>query len=422
MELGTAVLRAGANYLSAGKSLVVPTSTGAAILRTTDGATEQTVEAFSAEATILCLSRSPATPELLALASSVGAQVWQLPTRSSSAAPKQLCALDLGGGTCRLLEWHPHRRVLAAALPDKALIFELHGPALHDGPVGHVLPQPENCAGAISACCWGESGSVLACLCEGEVLLYTWALLGASWSHHSCERHPVPNRRLCSILPLISPMSDAADDDDDEDEAADAVASADVFVVGMGVPIATAAAAEISSSEGATRMLTAADAAPSVNRATSANGAAAAAEEVLDLRGQIGGGGGGGGRASLLDLSEELEAARPSAAIRDALGHHRSAGHGALMLCTRPCSGSGGKVELHGGYVDRDAATRSTRAPTIIISSSGRRRHARRRVLFLCSAPRLCVRGHIILHHLTNPRANVCARSARWLPCSRPQL
>ena len=38
-----AVLRAGANYLSAGKSLVVPTSTGAAILRTTDGATEQTV-------------------------------------------------------------------------------------------------------------------------------------------------------------------------------------------------------------------------------------------------------------------------------------------------------------------------------------------------------------------------------------------
>ena len=57
------------------------------------------------------------------------------------------------------LAWHPHRRLLAAALPDHVLLFELGAPA-RDGSVSHGLPLPERLAGAILGCCWADSGGV----------------------------------------------------------------------------------------------------------------------------------------------------------------------------------------------------------------------------------------------------------------------
>jgi hypothetical protein len=62
--------------------------------------------------------------------------------------------------------------------------------------------------------------------------------------------------------------------------------------------------------------------------------AAAAPPPVVDLRGRIGGE--GGVRTSMLDLSAELEAARPSAAVRGVLGADiASSAKGALLLVAR---------------------------------------------------------------------------------------
>ena len=350
-ELGNVGLRAGANYLVQSQSprsvsLAVPAPCGAVLVRTTDGAIEVSAEACKGDSTtVLCLARSPAAPEWLALATSSPTggcvQVWKLPNRTDVMAATATLSHTLEleqSHTCRQLSWHPHRRVLAAALPDKAHVFELGGPAARDGPVRHELARPEKPSGAMSACCWGESGGVLACLCEGEVLLYTWGLLGASWAHHSCSRHRVADRRLCAILPLVrsAPLlmtnPPINDDDDDDDDAAE---EADMFVIGMGTPIATASAADISSADGATRTLTGASAGG--GGAESANDSG-----VMDLRGRIGGGA-PMGRSNLLDLSAELEAARPPAALRDALGDHRAAAEGALLLCG---GGADGTVDL----------------------------------------------------------------------------
>ena len=78
-------------------------------------------------------------------------------------------------------------------MPDCALVFELGGVA-RDCPARHELPLPVRCSGAMLGCCWGESGSVLACVCEGEVLLYTWGLLGAHSS--ACMRRGPPPRNV----------------------------------------------------------------------------------------------------------------------------------------------------------------------------------------------------------------------------------
>ena len=341
MELGAGRLRAGGNYLTQaqlprGGSLAVPAACGAALVHPADGVAQMTIEACTEGATVLCLARSPAAPELLALAfaSATGggdAQVWQLPARTAaSASAKLVCSLEMSC-FCRQLAWHPHRRVLAAALPERPLLFEVGGPAARDGPVRHDLAPPETSAGAVVTCCWGESGTVLACLCEAEVVLYTWDLLGASWSHHKSTRHRVPNRRLCAIIPMIRQGTHVSpqqldDEDDDDDEVLP-----DAFILGMGVPIVTAAAADISAVNGATRSV------PQPTEPTSTG-----AEAVVDLRGRIGGSG-VSVRSNVLDLSDELEASRPSAALRQAFGNHRSAGEGALMLCA--CA-TDGRVSL----------------------------------------------------------------------------
>ena len=359
-DLGSLSIRAGANYLSQSQvarnpSLAVPAVCGAAVVRPTDGGTEISVEAVEAEGavTVLCLARSPAAPELFALAmastSGGSVQVWQLPSRTSAATATatRLHKLEVKQAqACRQLAWHPHRRVLVALLPESTRLFELGGPAAREGPVSHELARPETCAGAMMACCWGESGSVLACLSEGDVLLYSWGLLGASWAHHTCARHPVPNRRLCAILPLSSsppmlPTSAPSAADEEEEEDDDEVV-ADVFALGMGMPIATASAAEISSVEGSTRTLVAGDDPSGASRSAAP---ADEVDEVMDLRGRLGGGVGMSGRAGLLDLSAELEADRPTEALKQALGSHRASGDGALLLCR--CAADG-HVNLDG--------------------------------------------------------------------------
>ena len=126
-ELGVATLRAGTNYLAQPQpprsiSLIVPAACGAALVRPGDGNLETAVEAISGDsnATVLCVARSPAAPEMLALActspSGGEVQVWQLPNRTAREASAKLitkliwiiliffiCTTTL---TCLITLWH----------------------------------------------------------------------------------------------------------------------------------------------------------------------------------------------------------------------------------------------------------------------------------------------------------------------------
>ena len=314
-ECGEAKLRAGTNYLGqalrpaqAGLRIVLPAEQGASVVRHTATAStvlETAVQACEADGvTILAMAWSSPASELLALAHSgvQGVQVWRLSTGDEST----LAATIELPGICRQLCWHPYRRLLAAALPDRVMVVEV-GAGTKSAPKAHTLRLPEGAVGAVSSTVWGSTGGVLAAACEREVILFHWAIAGAGWERCTTVRHPVPHRRLCTLHPL-----EARDDDDDDDDQAVAAGSglSDAFVLGLGIPIVTGDGADLSAA-GSPRLL-----APGADADAPALIAPTTAPELLDLRGRIGA---QDGARSLLDLSDELEALRPQppVALRD---------------------------------------------------------------------------------------------------------
>ena len=354
MELSSTSLRAGVNYLSqstnprSSSTLAVPSPGGAALVRPADCSAEEVVscvvdgESNDADAapsassvTILAVARSPAAPELLAIAQSAedSVQVW-------SAAPSSKATLvskhEGLGGTCRQLCWHPHRRLLTVATPRQMLLIELpRGPASTSQ--CHTLPLPAQSTGALSSCCWGLSGGVLAAACESEVVLYRWPLLGADWSAFTVVRYPISARRLCTLQPWspCSPVdmscSDGGDGGDDDDDGDGDGIFDDEFALGLGVPITTGDAADMSMrSTGAPRK------GGGTGTSMADGDGDGGSSQVLDLRGRLGGGIAAGASESaasplgVLDLSGELAALRPSAALERKVGAAEEDQYGAL--------------------------------------------------------------------------------------------
>ena len=350
MDLDPVSLRAGCNYLqqsaASASSLTVPAGSGAAIVDPTSATaapiTSQAEEAFAPDgATVLSLAVSPAAPELLALAHSGTSTVQLWRTSKANAVASAVATLQLADGPdLRQLVWHPHRRLLCVARPDTLYLFEIgRSGATTPSLVRHELALPEHHAGALHACCWGVSGNVLAAACDGEVVLYRWALLGLDWGAVTTVRFPVVDRRLCALTPLMLHSESCEEDDDDDEEEGSAQAAgppADAFALGLGLPICIGDAADLVSN-GQSRRLDPDEEHRAARAATSGH-RSPAEPEMLDLRGRIGGPGsgastltGGGGLSGLLDLSDELAALRPPAAVAEQLG--RPVGQGALQLC-----------------------------------------------------------------------------------------
>lgn len=344
MEVGEATLKSGTNYLSqalrersqACTLLALPSECGAAIVRRTQTgiAVEACVEAHTKEgkaaAPILAVAWSPPAAELLALAyaDNQDVQVWRL----SSAGNGSTLALAVPlPGVCRQLSWHPYRRLLAAAVPDRVLLIDL-GAGAAAAPTVHELHLPDYAAGALAACAWSRGGAVLAAACQHEVVLYHWAIAGAGWDLYSFVRYPVPHRLLRVLHPVEVWDGDAADDDEDE-RLVHGLTNA--FVLGLGIPIAAWEGAEMTA-VGEPRLLNVGES----STIMAADAAATAAPEVLDLRGRLGGDLSAAPR-SLLDLSDELEALRPRppASLRHTMEQGPANGSGAILICSADASG-----------------------------------------------------------------------------------
>ena len=368
-EVGEVGLRAGANYLAQATrvrpdSVALPAARGVSIWRQkgTTPEPDGVVELDTEVSTILALAWCPTDPELLALApGAADVQLLKLRADRTTAAE---ATLALNGAPCRQLTWHPHRRVLAVALPDKLVLAEMgrpssRTPSAQAALTTHELKPPGKTAGAISSCAWGVSGGVLAAACEREVVLFHWALRGAAWERHTCLRHPVPTRRLCVLSSFAAGgdggAGDDGDDDDDDDDAAAAAAAGgdgslgtDAFALGLGVPVVIGDGADMSCN-GSPRLLSAGEIASARNRVAAPPPEAPA---IVDLRGRIGGVGGVGGvggtsgvGSNLLDLSSELEAVRaPTLSAHKRLADET--GRGALLVCG-VTSGSAVSIDMH---------------------------------------------------------------------------
>ena len=315
-------------------------------------------------ATVLALAICPASPDLLAIthADAAAVQLWRLPQRQSRDEATVIATLELSAAP-RQLTWHPHRRLLCVALPDLAVLFEVGGRTATT-PARHDLELPaEGGRGALHACCWGVSGGMLAAACEGEVVLYRWALLGLDWGGYTRVRFPLHGRALCSLVPLLRHNDSPDNDDDDDDDEANGTGGGgvhhgdDAFVLGLGVPIMAGEEADIT--DGASRRLPAGG---EGNSATGgADGGSCSSSSIIDLVGRIGGGGGMSTRAGLLDLSAELEALRPPALVQQSLG--KPVGQGELRVAAGQPDGTARQL---GGGVNLDAAR-----PDVLASAAG---------------------------------------------------
>ena len=212
-EVGEASLRSGANYLSqathvdGGVSIGLPTANGCKLVsvRATVETPRAVLEATAADGTVtvLALARSVAAPEYLAMAYSISSaasvvQLWRVAERNTTLEASQEEA-----GSCRQLVWHPYRRLLAIAFPDRLALCEnvLAGGRTEQRRYKLCLPER---AGPITSCAWGRAGSTLVAACEREVIIFRWAIPGAYWAACSNFRYPIPGRRLCTLIPLQS--------------------------------------------------------------------------------------------------------------------------------------------------------------------------------------------------------------------------
>ena len=232
-------------------------------------------EVAPGKAVVGTLALCPAAPELLAVSHMSAHEVHVHALGRGAAATAPLATLALGGAA-RHLAWHPTRRVLAVVTPNRTLLFEVGAHGASDAIV--MSPLGEH-AGAIRTCCWSGGGSALAVATESELHLYSWAVPGA-WKRSVSRRLALPARRLCAVVSV-----------DDH-----------TFALALALPIAVTAAATAAA---ATPLLTAA--APRTAREHAEH--AAAASDVIDLRGVVGT---DAPVRSVLDLSDELRSAEPA--------------------------------------------------------------------------------------------------------------
>lgn len=320
------------NYLTqarCAKGVAIPAARGVTFVNTANPVPPfAELEACEDGVTIHAIACSPAPMTLLALVTSAEpstVQVWTVGKAGGTAASGASHSLTLpNAGACRQLHWHPFRRVLVAVLPDRAVLFQLPTVGTQGGAcIAHELARPDASTGAFGSCCWSASGEALAAACERAVVVFRWTLFGAQWASYTCTSFPIAGRRLCALASLVLAR---LGDEDEGDEDGDAPDASDAFVLGLGVPIASGAGADISCNAPPRKISSSAHSAGSVTSSAAATGD----EPMLDLRGRIGG---GDARTSVLDLHEELLSLRPSPppSLQQELASPGC--HGALQIC-----------------------------------------------------------------------------------------